>query len=262
MIRTGDSVAIAVSGGKDSIGLLHLLNRLTNVLPAFEMRAITIDEGIDGYRDSSIKTARRYATMLQVKHRIVPFKKLFGYTLDEIVASSQNLPLPTPCSICSVLKRRAINLVGRELGCNRVVTAHNLDDEAQTFMMNILDGNPARAEPAPIIPSIDPKLLPRAKPLFRIPEREMALYAYGKGFSATKECPYGQSGLRKRISHFLNQMEGQYPDVKYKLISSLGKISKLRSPRRVTRPIACSQCGEPSSREICVVCELLNALNS
>jgi len=132
MIKKGDLVAVGLSGGKDSTVLLHSLARLRKDLP-FELVAITIDEGIAGYRARTMKPAKASCEKLSIEQHVFSFKELCGKRLDHLVRKSEE---NIPCSQCGVLRRYALNKAARELKAHRLALGHNLDDMAQT---NVLD---------------------------------------------------------------------------------------------------------------------------
>jgi len=146
----------------------------------FELVAITVDEGIKGYRDESIRIARECCSQLGVEHTIVSFEDLYGYTLDEIRGSLRRDEAgPGTCSYCGVLRRKALNSTAKAVKADKLVTAHSLDDEVQTIMLNVLHGDILRLPRiAPGVGREIPGLVPRVKPLREIPEEEIALYAF------------------------------------------------------------------------------------
>ncbi len=86
MFRFDDRIAVAVSGGKDSVGLLHVLAKIELRHPKARLVAVTVDEGIGGYRDEALKIAAENCEKLEVEHYLVSFKELFGYTFDQMVS--------------------------------------------------------------------------------------------------------------------------------------------------------------------------------
>jgi len=111
MFEFNDTIAVAVSGGKDSVSLLHVLAKLEAGYPKASLMAITIDEGIKGYRDEALKIAAENCRNLGIKHKVFSFKEFYGYTLDEIVKRPKQKSEGglTPCAYCGVLRRRALN---------------------------------------------------------------------------------------------------------------------------------------------------------
>ena len=142
LIDKGDKVLMALSGGKDSVVALHILNDLQerNII---DLTAVTINEGISGYREEGIKIASQNAKILGVNHRIVSFQEYFGLTLDDMM-KNQALESDNKrhaCTYCGVFRRYLLNKKARELGATKLATAHNLDDEAQSILMNVLRGD-------------------------------------------------------------------------------------------------------------------------
>ncbi len=89
MLKYNDHLAVAVSGGKDSLSILYILAKLRKYRPQTTLTAVTVDEGISGYRDEALTIAADVCKQLEVPHHIVSFKDLYGFTLDEIVAKAQ-----------------------------------------------------------------------------------------------------------------------------------------------------------------------------
>lgn len=261
MFRFDDRIAVAVSGGKDSVSLLHILAKIERGFPRASLYAITVDEGIKGYRDEAIEIAIENAGRLGVKHYMISFRELYGYTLDEIVekirAAGGGL---TPCSYCGVLRRKALNILARRVGANKIATAHNLDDEVQTFMLNILHGDLWRiSRTGPVLEEVAPELIPRVKPLCEVPEREVTLYAYLKGIRLQENpCPYAGEAIRNDIRNALNRWEERHPGIKYTIFRSAEKIRAMVKARRAEITLnRCRACGETTAGEICQACQLL-----
>ena len=161
MLNFDDHLAVAVSGGKDSLSLLHILAKLKRHRPQTTLTAVTVDEGIEGYRNEALAAAAENCRRLEVPHHVVSFKELYGFTLDEIVQKTRcgSQAELTACAYCGVLRRKAINIGAREVGANKVATAHTLDDEAQTVLMNIFRGDITRlAKEKPVTSEVHPLL--------------------------------------------------------------------------------------------------------
>lgn len=260
LFREGDRILVAVSGGKDSLSLLHVLAQLVP-RHASELIAVTIDEGIPGYREESLRHAKEVCARLGIPHQVYSLKRLFGTSTEE-VARIPSERRPPACTICGVLRRRALEVAAKELGADVIATAHNLDDVVQTFMINLLTGNLRRLR------KLDPEAeeLPgifvrRAKPFMEIYEEEVAFYAYLNALPLQSErCPHVAEGLRDKVRAFINSLERESPGIKYVLYNSFMELSRqlLLEPEGQIR--GCRLCGAPTSREVCSACRLLGSL--
>jgi uncharacterized protein (TIGR00269 family) len=263
LIKNGDKVAIAYSGGKDSSNILFLLNKIFKNNPKIEFFAITFDEGIKGYRDKIIKRSESFCKKIGVKHYVFSFKKEFGFTVDEL---SKKLNFGF-CGSCGILKRSLLNKKARELKATKIATGHNLDDECQSILMNVLRGDLlrlVRVGPIPMI-GIHTKFIPRIKPLVLTPEIESELFAsINKILFYPKKCPYSvDNPLRGKTEDFLNNLEKSSPGIKYSLYECACKIAPFIKEKFKAGKIGnCKKCGEPSSQEVCKVCELIEKLSS
>jgi uncharacterized protein (TIGR00269 family) len=261
MFRFDDRIAVAVSGGKDSVGLLHVLAKIELRHPKARLVAVTVDEGIGGYRDEALKIAAENCEKLEVEHYLVSFKEVFGHTFDQMVSrfkEEDDVKL-TPCAYCGVLRRKALNTATRKIGADKLATAHTLDDETQTFLLNILHGDVLRiAKEKPVTDEVHPKLVRRIKPFCEIPERETAMYAYVKGirFQSTR-CPYASEALRNDARALLNMMEEKHPGIKFTIFKSIEKIRPALEETAKKEGLGeCIECGEPTTEKICRACQL------
>ena len=265
MFEFDDTIAVAVSGGKDSVGLLHVLARLERRYPRARLVAVTVDEGIRGYRDEALEIASENCGKLGVEHVDVSFEKLFGYTLDDMVGRLKRKGAggETPCAWCGVLRRRALNVVARRLKADKLATAHTLDDEVQTILLNILHGDVFRiAREKPVTDEVHPKLVRRIKPFCEVPERETSLYAYLRGVRfQSRPCPYASEALRNDARAMLNRMEEKHAGIKFTVFKSIEKMRPaLEDVARKEGLGICSECGEPTTDKVCRTCQMLKQI--
>jgi uncharacterized protein (TIGR00269 family) len=258
MVRDGERIAVAVSGGKDSTALLFSLNKILSGRDV-ELVAITVDEGIAGYRDDTIKAARSIAERLGVEQHIVSFREEYGFSLDEMVVGKR----VAPCTFCGVFRKHALNRAAKLYGADRIATGHNLDDEAQSVMMNYLKGDLER------LMRLRPRrnqrgLVPRIKPLRAMPEKEIALYCMVNGvFVESRECPYADLSLRADVRDMMNILESQIPGTKQSTVQGFEKIAAREKDRWAQIDLdRCRECGEPCVKERCKACELLGQLRN
>lgn len=257
MVERGDRVAVAVSGGKDSLTTLYLMTKFSGEL-GYEVFGIAVDEGIAGYREFKLEALRNFSDKLGVRVHVVSFKELFGLTLDEAFKALVERGLEVkPCAVCGVFRRYALNKAARELGAKKLATGHNLDDEVQVFVMNLLkahiDGvvrEGVVSEPG------EEAFVPRIKPLYFIPEKEVLAYTLIKGIHTPfVECPYIVYALRHPVRRWLNAVGSEDPGMKYRVLAMKEVFRNVLPPPPKTLG-RCRVCGEPTSHRVCRACEL------
>ncbi len=263
MLKFNDKLAVAVSGGKDSLSLLHILVKLQKYRPKTVLTAVTIDEGIKGYRDEALKFSIKNCKKLEIPLHIISFKELFGLTLDELIVkvrANKQTEL-TSCAYCGVLRRRAMNIAAREVGATKIATAHTLDDETQTVIMNILRGDIARlSKEKPATNQVHPMLVRKIKPFCEIPENESALYAYVKKIPfQNTPCPYASEALRNDIRTMLNTIEEKHTGTKFTISRTIERLRPVIEQTATKENFkTCEKCGEPSTQDCCKTCEMLH----
>lgn len=258
------TIAVALSGGKDSVSLLHFLHRLTADHPRIQLHAVTVDEGIAGYRDSALAICRDLTTRLGVPWTVVRVADLAGYGIDAYAAGTagpqgEALPMaPRPsCGPCGVFRRAGLNGLAKQVGATAVATGHNLDDQAQTVLMNTLRGDLGRM--ARLAPHDHPQdgLVPRILPFRGIPEKEVLLYAFLHGLPLhhEAECPYAARSHRFQLRDMLVQLEATTPGTRHALVKGADRLKPILQaalPHEGTQE--CLTCGEPTSAPRCKAC--------
>ena len=265
MLSHNDKVAIGVSGGKDSLALLYILKKFFVDHNRTDLVGITIDEGISRYRDESLQIVKDFCSYIKVETKISSYKELFGLDMDQAMRQRPSEKM-TSCSMCGTFRRRAIDMVAESIGANVVVTAHNLDDQLQTFMINLLSGDTDRIGwiyPEPV--QYGPNGLKKAKPFVEIYEHEIVFYAVLREIPfQSEECPYMHESIRTALRVFLNNLESAHPGIKYNAYNSMTKISKIlktSSNGSISNSKRCSFCGGISTNSICSVCKTLQVLS-
>ncbi len=268
MLHYGDKIGVAVSGGKDSTSLLYVMKEITRGHDA-KLYALTIDEGIDGYREEAVRNAEKLAQNLSIPILVSSYKELFGLSLDEALQERDGKRIKTTsCAVCGPLRRRSIDLTAEKLGVNVVATAHNLDDVLQTFYINLYSGDLER------IKWLDPSFrsstaisefkLRRIKPMIEIYEQELAFFAYLNDLPFQSEtCPYMNEGIRTEIRLHLNELERKHPGIKYSTLkTALGISSSMVLESEKSKKIMrCEKCGSVSTSPICSVCQTLKIVS-
>ena len=255
LIEKGEKVAIALSGGKDSILTMFLLDKFRNEFN-LQLVAISIDEGILGYRENGLETARKYANSLEIELVEKSFKEEYGLQLDQIHSLYKSACIP-----CGVFRRHALNKTAHQLGAEKLATGHNLDDEVQSYLMSFARADFRRfSKFGPKLDRIHPQLIPRIKPLWRIPEKDVGIWAILNEVEVHfAECPYSQQSLRAKLKTYLNKLEEDYAGTKLNLLESFEKTFKPN--KKFVELLECEKCGEASSLNICKACEMLDEIN-
>ncbi|MFH0737581.1 MAG: TIGR00269 family protein [Candidatus Micrarchaeota archaeon] len=261
MIKKNDRIAVGLSGGKDSTVLLHSLAELKKDLP-FELIAITIDEGIKGYRARTLKIAQKECERLGIEQIVLRFEQETGRSLDKMMqVEKEGSPDDTnhlPCTQCGVVRRHLLNKGAREAKATKLALGHNLDDLAQTVLMNIMRNEPARLARLHEPVAKNPRFVSRIRPLMLTPEKENAIYAMIKGIDIEHvECPYARFAFRGHVRKMLNESEERYPGTKFKVVNAFldmeGALRKKYADASAIKE--CRSCGEPCSQDVCMYCK-------
>lgn len=254
MIQNDELVAVAVSGGKDSLALLNILSKMaTN--HNFRVKAITIDEGISGYRDEALEITKKFCETLNVELKIYSYKELFELTLEEALESRKN-EKTSSCSICGTLRRRAMEYAAKDIGAGVIATGHNLDDTLQTFVINMLSGDTSKV--GWMDPDTSVNSLRKIKPFCEIYESEIVFYAFTNNIPfQTEPCPHMNEGIRTEIREFLNSLENQHTGIKNSLYQSIIKVSQIVKESNKKQKRICKKCGQECTGVICSVCNMV-----
>ncbi|MCH1541294.1 MAG: adenine nucleotide alpha hydrolase family protein [Candidatus Poseidonia sp.] len=270
------TILVAVSGGKDSAVLLDSLVDLLGKRPDVTIVAGTVDEGIEGYRPPSIDCATSLSERLGIRHEIVTYPELSFIEMDEVV---QRLPMAISkdnnaprmaCSYCGVFRRQGINHLAERVGADVIALGHNLDDMAQTVLMNVSNGDIERTlRLAPHTNTPVDGLAPRIVPLRWVPEQEIHLYALHRSLPIHhEECPNARGALRWRHREIVAGMEADVPGTRHGLVRMADQIKSLRDQvvelgggdTRPDPPHPCPRCGGMTSGTQCKACDMRDLL--
>ncbi len=259
MIKNNELVCVAVSGGKDSLVLLDILNKMSET-HNFRIFAITIDEGIPGYRDEALDIVQNFCATLKIKHKVFSYKELFDLTLEESL-QLRNDEKPSSCSICGIFRRRALDHAAKSINADVIATGHNLDDVLQTFLINTFSGDTSKI--GWMDPDVSSNKLRKIKPLSEIYESEIVFYAFTNDLPfQTEPCPHMDEGIRTEIREFLNSLEANHSGIKNNMYNSVLKISQFTKKANYKEKQNCSVCGNECSGSICSVCKMIARLTS
>jgi len=264
LINRDDTICVAASGGKDSLTVLYLTKKYLqlNNLNTNNLFALAIDEGIANYRETTLIDLNKFCTDHEIPLHIIKAKKEFNYTLDQAYPLINKDTKKKPCNICGVWRRYLLNKHARLLKATKVITGHNLDDEAQAIIMNIFKANTDIAAHLGPISGINEHNLfvQRVKPLYFCTEKETRLYALLKKFQVQFiECPYSNEGLRSNIRDMLNDFETKYKGTKQGIINSflaMLPLLKQQASEKNQEINLCKKCQEPAHQDICNACKI------
>lgn len=264
IFKRGDRVCIGASGGKDSTVLAYVLNKLNKEYDyGLDLFLLSVDEGITGYRDDSLETVKQNQKDYGIPLKIVSYKELFGWTMDEIV---KLIGLNNNCTFCGVFRRQALYKGAALLKADKVITGHNADDIAETVLMNILRGDYHRLVKSVDIVTGGEGDMPRVKPFKYTYEKEIVFYAHYKRLVYhSTECIYSPNAYRGYVRELIKDLESQRPESIIDIIHSgerlvLRNNGKEGMKVKVQTKLNCKHCGFMTSNDVCKACLLLNKL--
>jgi len=224
MVRPGEKWLIALSGGKDSYGLLALLLDLKRrgLLPV-ELLACNLDQGQPNFPKHILP---EFLTGLGLEHRI-EYQDTYSIVTDKLPQGA------TYCSLCSRLRRGNLYRIAREEGCTALVLGHHRDDSLETFFMNLFHGGKLAAMPPKLVN--DEGDLEVLRPLIYCAEEDLQRFSDAMQFPIIPcDLCGSQDGLQRNVTKaMLNDMEKAMPGRKDVMIRALGNInpSHMLDPR-------------------------------
>ena len=251
MLRPGERLLVAVSGGKDSLAVWDLLVRA-----GWEADGLYVGLGIGDYSQTSADHARAFARDRDLRLIEIDLRADHGYDVPTAAAVTRRVP----CSACGLSKRHLFDTAAIEGGYDALVTGHNLDDEAA-----VLYGNTLRwqvdylGRQRPVLPA-RPGFPRKVKPLVRLTERETAAYCVLRGIDyLVEECPMAAGNKHLTYKDALNEMELRSPGSKSEfyfgfLARAAERFDVPDGPGELGR---CQHCDGPAEGELCAFCRLV-----
>ena len=247
MLRAGDRVLVAVSGGKDSLALWDVLLDL-----GYDATGLYLGLGIGEYSDRSHDVAAAFAAGRRARLVSVDLQRDYGYDVPTAGARGAR----STCAVCGLSKRYVFNRAALEGGYDVVATGHNLDDEAATLLGNTLRWQTvAIARQSPALPASD-GMVKKVKPLHRLSELETAAYAFLRGIDyVVEECPLVAGNTQLRYKEAMNAIESTSPGSKAQFfLGFLERGSALFAEEDRTELLRCERCGQPTTGRFCAFC--------
>ena len=214
MIDKKDVIAVGLSGGKDSLALLSGLSAFRRFEDYdFSLFAITVDMGFG----TDLSAIKKYCEEENVPLHIV------NTQISKIIFDLRNET--NPCSLCSKMRKGALNEAALSLGCNKVALGHNKDDAVETFVMSLFyEGRLRCFEP---VTKLDKTALTYIRPLMYIKEKDIRGYANKYNLPVTKSgCPADGNTARQTVKDFLALSANTFPNVDKCIFSAIKELYK------------------------------------
>ncbi|MDP8929728.1 MAG: MoaD/ThiS family protein [Actinomycetota bacterium] len=253
MLSYADRLLVAVSGGKDSLGLWDALLAM-----GYRADGLYIGLGIGGYSQRSVRPCRVFAAAHGANLLEVDLATEYGYRIPQAAQAARR----ATCGICGLSKRYVINREAVRGGYDVVVTGHNLDDEAATLLGNVVrwqEGFLARQRP--LLPATGKNQPRKAKPLYRLSEREMAAYCVVRGIDyVVEECPLVSGNTGLELKEAFNVLERHSPGLKAQFLlgfldKQADKFADLGDGEGAGVALGdCASCGMPTTSDTCAFC--------
>jgi tRNA 2-thiocytidine biosynthesis protein TtcA len=215
LIEPGDRVMIAISGGKDSYTLLHLLERARRRAPVpFEIIAVHLDQGQPGYDGRALEAWLRKEGY---DHQIL--RKDTYQVVTEVIPEGQ-----TYCSMCSRLRRGILYNAAERLGCTKIALGHHRDDAIETLMLNMMFNGSLSAMPAKLVSGDGRNTVIR--PLLYSSERDIAAYSEQLNFPIIpcNLCGSQDNLWRQQVKEMLDDIEKRAPQVRQSMLAALKNV--------------------------------------
>ena len=262
LVEKKEKILVACSGGKDSTAALYLMNKIVKHRNV-SVEAIHIDQAIGNYSDINKKNIIKFCKEHNITLHNSSFREEFGASLCYMRDSLKSKGIKwKSCTICGILRRYMLNKMAKKLKATKIVTGHNLDDEAQSILMNIFKNNIS------LLARLGPKtgiqefkgFVPRIKPLYMCTEEEVKLYSRLMNFPVRYEpCPCRVDSYRKSVLDMLDVFSRKNKGTKYGIVNSYLELSPiLKKAYKKGEVRICKSCKEPAAGEICNTCKIIN----
>jgi tRNA-5-methyluridine54 2-sulfurtransferase len=275
LLKKSDKVVVALSGGKDSTSVIYILKKM-----GYNVHGLLIDLYLGEWSKIHNKNMIAFCGANDIPLTIVDLKKELGQGICFIKAVLKKQKNLTGCTVCGIIKRWILNKHAKKLGADKLVTGHNLDDEAQNVLMNFLKGNvllgvnsspatggkvlsphaeyPHRKETQKSLDIQRAGFAQRVKPLFFVPESEIMKYAKSKKFDILYDkCPCAFGTYRVETREWMGHVNDKE---KLAIVENFQKlVPKLRTENSFELK-TCKKCGEPSRSDVCNFCKIIKCM--
>ena len=210
MIDPGETVAVGVSGGKDSLLTLAALAQLRRFYPVpFNVHAITLETGTPGMSFDAVADLCRDLEVLYTRISVPVYQIVFEERKEK-----------NPCSLCAKLRRGSLNTALKDLGISKIALGHHFDDAVETMLMNLLfEGRIGCFQP---VTYLDRSGITQIRPLLYCHEDELRRAAAKLKLPVVQNpCPANGSTRRQEVKELLLQLEERYPNLRQKIFGAM-----------------------------------------
>lgn len=222
MIEEGDKIAVGISGGKDSLTMLHALRGLQRFYPKhFELQAITVSLG---YEDFNLAPIKELCRSLDVPYQVVDTE------IARIIFDERREP--NPCSLCAKMRKGAFNEEAKRQGCNKVAYAHHRDDIIETMLLSLIfEGRFHSFSPRTYLDRMDLTVI---RPLMFVSEADVIGFKNKYGLPVVKSpCPADGYTKRQYAKDLIRQLNQEHPGVKERMFTAVLNGSIQGWPERI-----------------------------
>ncbi len=250
-LQPNQPLMVAVSGGKDSLSVWHILDEL-----GYPTEGLHLNLGIDAFSQESLEAVARFAQPRGLPWRSYSLQEQFGLSLPELQRGTRR----KICSVCGILKRQLLNRLTVERGFRTLVVGHNLDDEAGRMLGNVVRHRYQYfAKQYPYLPSNHPRLPAKIKPLYRLESSEIRAFCQAAGIVPVEsKCPFARGATSHAFKEALDLLESKMPGTKRDFLFSY--VDRREPPVAESTGKRCEHCGEPSYGDVCSVCNLFRQM--
>lgn len=210
MIDPGETVAVGVSGGKDSLLTLAALAQLRRFYPVpFNVHAITLETGTPGMSFDAVADLCRDLKVPYTRISVPVYQIVFEERKEK-----------NPCSLCAKLRRGSLNTALKDLGISKIALGHHFDDAVETMLMNLLfEGRIGCFQP---VTYLDRSGITQIRPLLYCHEDEVRRAAAKLDLPVVQNpCPANGSTRRQEVKELLLQLEERYPNLRQKIFGAM-----------------------------------------
>lgn len=214
MIDSGDKIAVGLSGGKDSAALLFFMSNLQKYTPVdFDLLPIYLDLGLGADTQGISDLCASLELPLLIEET----------QIAQVVFEARQEK--NPCSLCSTLRRGALNRIAKNQGCNKVALGHHADDVVDTmFISMIFTGRYQLFKPVTYLDRMDITVI---RPLIYVTERDIESFIDSVGFKAVKNpCPVDGYTMREEMNKMVADIEARFPGARKRILTSIENVDQ------------------------------------